>query len=251
MPIIKAMVAREHDPVRLAKMRDPRVKRSAETIGKALEGDYRQEHLFALRQAVELYETYQRQIQGSDRHIEVYLATVDSKVEDKGLPPSRGIRRKPLGNIPHLDLRSHLYRFSGVDFTQIDGLDALSLCNLLSDVRLDPRALPTVKHFTSWLALCPNIALLELESRAAPHGRPKTELQEPFVSLQCHWPIAPVGLEDISDECGSVLDRQRQSLPLLINSHGYFISCGKLENPIMIPEQVIMSKNIEGAFFQT
>jgi hypothetical protein len=97
----------------------------------------------------------------------------------------------------------------------------------------------------------PTIALLEVESRAAPHGGPKTELQPPFVSLHCHWPIAPVRLEDISDECGPVLDRQRQSLPLLINWHGYFISSGKLENPIMIPDQIITSKNIENAFFQT
>ena len=156
MRIIKAMVAGERDPLTLAKMRDPRVKNSAETIAKALQGDYRHEHLFALRQAVELYETYQRQIQDCDQHIEAYLATLDSKVEDKALPPSRARRRKPQGNTPHFDLRSHLYRISGVDFTQIDGLDALSVYNLLSEVGLDPRAFPTVKHFTSWLALCPN-----------------------------------------------------------------------------------------------
>jgi len=53
-------------------------------------------------------------------------------------------------------LRSHLYRISGVDFTQIDGLDALNVYSILSEVVLDPCAFPTVKHFTSWLTLCPN-----------------------------------------------------------------------------------------------
>jgi len=156
MRIIKSILAGERDPLTLAKMRDPRVKNSVETIAKALEGDYRQEHLFALKQAVEAYEVYQRQIQDCDQEMEAYLAALDSKVDDKNLPPSKGKSSKPKGNAPHFDLRGHLYRITGVDFTQIHGLDASSVYSIISEVGLDPGAFPAVKNFTNWLALCPN-----------------------------------------------------------------------------------------------
>jgi transposase len=156
MRIMKSILAGERDPLTLAKMRDPRVKNSAETIAKALEGDYRQEHLFALKQAVEAYEVYQRQIQDCDQEMEAYLAALDSKVDDGNLPPSKGKSHKPKGNAPRFNLRRHLYRISGVDFTQIHGLDASSVYSILSEVGLDPNAFPTVKNFTNWLALCPN-----------------------------------------------------------------------------------------------
>jgi transposase len=156
MRIIKAILAGERNPLTLAKMRDPRVKNSPETIAKALEGDYRQEHVFALKQAVEAYEIYQSQIRDCDREIEAHLAKLDSKVDDKNLPPSIKKNQKPKGNAPHFDLRGHLYRISGVDFTQIHGLDASSVYTILSEVGLDPSAFPTAKNFTNWLALCPN-----------------------------------------------------------------------------------------------
>jgi transposase len=156
MRIIKAILAGERNSLTLAKMRDPRVKNSPETIAKALEGDYRQEHLFALKQAVEAYEIYQSQIRDCDREIEAHLVKLDSKVDDKNLPPSRKKNQKPKGNAPHFDLRGHLYRISGVDFTQIQGLDASSVYTILSEVGLDPSAFPTAKNFTNWLALCPN-----------------------------------------------------------------------------------------------
>ncbi|MFH0844112.1 MAG: IS110 family transposase [Pseudomonadota bacterium] len=156
MRIIKSILAGEHDPLTLAKMRDPRVKNSVETIAKALEGDYRQEHLFALKQAVEAYEVYQRQIQDCDQEMEDCLDSLDCKVDDKTLPPPEGKALKPRGNAPHFDLRSHLYRVTGVDFTQIHGLDVSSVCSIVSEVGLDPNAFPTVKNFSNWLALCPN-----------------------------------------------------------------------------------------------
>ena len=53
------------------------------------------------------------------------------------------------------DLRTHLYRISGVDFTAIDGLGILTVQTIISEVGLDPSRFPTVKHFTSWLGLCP------------------------------------------------------------------------------------------------
>lgn len=158
MRIIRAILAGERNLVTLAHMRDPRIKSSAEQIAKALEGDYREEHLFALRQAVELYDVYQQKIEACDQQIERYVAQLDSKIDlaSTPLPASTKRNKKPKGNAPHFDLRTHLYRISGVDFTQIDGLDVVSVHTVLSEVGLDPTAFPTEKHFCSWLGLSPN-----------------------------------------------------------------------------------------------
>jgi transposase len=158
MRIIRAILDGERDPVKLAQMRDPRIKSSVETIAKALQGDYRQEHLFALRQSLELYECYQHQIQSCDREIEAYLEQMDSKVDPDSTPPPASKRgnKKPRGNEPDFDLRTHLYRISGVDFTQIDGLHVLTVQTILSEVGLDPDKFPSAKNFASWLGLCPN-----------------------------------------------------------------------------------------------
>ena len=138
------------DPVKLAQMKDYRIRSTKETIAKALEGDYRQEHIFSLKQAVELYDFYQQQIQACDREIESYLSRLEGiDITSKPIPTSKRRNSKPKGNQPDFDLRTHLYRISGVDFTQIDGLDVLNVQTILSEVGLNPDAFPTVKHFTS------------------------------------------------------------------------------------------------------
>jgi len=157
MRIIRAILNGERDPLKLAQMKNYRIRSTTETIAKALEGDYRPEHVFSLRQAVELYDFYQRQIQACDREIEAYLSQLDGiDIVSNPIPPSRRRIQKHKGNQPEFDLRTHLYRISGVDFTQIDGLDVLNVQTILSEVGLNPEAFPTVKNFTSWLALCPN-----------------------------------------------------------------------------------------------
>lgn len=60
--ILRAILSGERDPSKLAKMRDPRCKQSQEVIEKSLQGNYREEHLFTLKQAVEAYDFYQKQI---------------------------------------------------------------------------------------------------------------------------------------------------------------------------------------------
>lgn len=158
MRIIRAILEGERDTVKLANMKHGRIRSSTNEIAKSLEGDYRSEHLFALKQAVELYDFYQNQISDCDQQIEDYLIQFDSKLnlDAHPIPPTKRKHRKPKGNEPHFDLRTHLYRITGVDFTQIDGLNVLSVQNIISEVGLDPGAFPTVKHFTSWLGLCPN-----------------------------------------------------------------------------------------------
>jgi transposase len=119
MNIIRAIIAGERDPEKLALMREPGVKNTSEVIAKALEGDYRQEHLFALKQAVELYDFYHREIEACDREMERYLHTLEGKVDPgpNPLPKQKGGRKKPIGNQSFIDLRPELYRISGVDFT--------------------------------------------------------------------------------------------------------------------------------------
>jgi transposase len=151
--IIRAIVAGERDPQKLAALKDARAKRSITEIAAALVGDYRVEHLFVLKQELNLYDMYQQQIQQCDHQIEQCLSEFDSQ-SDEPLPP-RPKGKKPSRNAPNFDLRSHLYRISGVDFTQIDGLEALSVQAIISEVGLDPTRFPTVKHFASWLGLCP------------------------------------------------------------------------------------------------
>jgi transposase len=156
MNIIRAIISGERNPEKLALMRERGVKNTPEAIAKALEGDYRQEHLFALKQAVELYDFYHHQIEACDREIERYLHTFEAKVDPVQNPLPKQKRKKEMRDQSFVDLRSELYRVSGIDFTQIPGLDVVTVQTLLSEIGLDPGKYPTEKRFASWLGLCPN-----------------------------------------------------------------------------------------------
>lgn len=110
-----------------------------------------------LQQELQLYDAYQTQIAACDQQIEQCLSEFDAKVDlsHQPLPPTKYKRHKPQDNQPGFDLRTHLYRISGIDFTQIDGMGILTVQTILSEVGLDPSRFPTAKHFTSWLGLCP------------------------------------------------------------------------------------------------
>ena len=155
MAIIKAIVAGERDPQVLAALKDPRIKSSTTEIAKALTGDYRPEHVFVLKQEFTLYEVYQTQISSIDVEIEKCLASFQPQTLNEPPATKKKRRKKPSSNHPDFDLHKYLYRIAGVDFTRIDGLDALTVQTILSEVGLDPKRFPTVKHFTSWLGLCP------------------------------------------------------------------------------------------------
>lgn len=155
--IIDAILDGERDRQKLAALKDPRIKSTTDRIAKALEGDYRKEHLFALRQALETYRFYQQQIALCDREIERHLKGISSRIDPTQMsPPAKTYRKKTGSNQPTFDLRTHLYRISGVDFTQIEGLEVLTVQTILSEVGLDPSKFPTSKRFASWLGLCPD-----------------------------------------------------------------------------------------------
>ena len=154
--IIRAIIAGEHDPVRLAQYRDGRCRSSEAEIAKALTGHYQPEHLFALQQAVELYDFYSQQIQACDAEIEGKYAAFKPVVEldTQPLPPAPKRRRSK--NEPEFNLRQALYQLTGVDLTRIDGLEALTVQQIISETGTDMSHWPTVKHFTSWLTLAPH-----------------------------------------------------------------------------------------------
>jgi transposase len=157
LAIIRAIVAGERDLHKLAALKDFRIHASTDEIAAALEGDYRGELVFVLAQELQLYEVFQAQIAACDVQIEQCLSQFADQVDltTSPLPPSKRRGKKQPGNAPNFDLRTHLYRISGVDFTQIDGIGVLTVLTLLSELGLDPSRFPSVKHFVSWLGLCP------------------------------------------------------------------------------------------------
>lgn len=156
MKIIRAIVAGERNPKVLAQFRDERCAKSEAEIAKSLEGHYKPEQIFVLQQAVELYDFYDRQLQDCDSELEKLYQEFDPP-EHPGTPPPPGRRQKRGRNKAHFDLKQSLYRMSGgVDLTQIDGIDELTAQKVLGEIGTDMSKWPTVKHFVSWLHLCPN-----------------------------------------------------------------------------------------------
>jgi transposase len=156
MRIIRALVAGERDPDRLASYRDPHCHASLETVRQALIGNDREEHVFALAQALELYDTYQAKVAECDRRIAAVLERLkqDSAEPLEPLPAARGQSASKNGLA--FDVRAALYAILGMDLTQIHGLGPYLVLKLISECGTDLSAWPSAKHFTSWLALAPH-----------------------------------------------------------------------------------------------
>jgi transposase len=154
LAIIQAILAGEREPRKLAKLRDERCKRTEAEIARALHGNWREEHLFALKQALELYQDYQRLLRECDAKLEAHLATFADKRGGQKLAakPRRCGRRH---NEPVFGVRSALHRMSGHDLTVLEGIDDNTALVILSEIGTDMSKWPTEKHFTSWLGLCP------------------------------------------------------------------------------------------------
>jgi transposase len=155
--IIRAILSGERDREKLAELKDPRAQSSVETIAKSLEGNYRAEHLFALRQSVGLLDYYQTQIQDCDGQISAQLKTMESRIDPVQQPMGKArSRKKKTRNQPAYDCREQAYRISGVDLTQIDGISESAALTLIAEIGVDMSRWETEKHFASWLTLCPN-----------------------------------------------------------------------------------------------
>jgi transposase len=155
--IIRAMVAGERNPRKLAELSDPRIQASREEVAKSLEGNWRPELLFVLQQEVEMYDTYQQRIAECDQQLHKHLASFVGTIP----PPSSQAeperkKTKPAKNAPRFELCSELQRITGVDLTRIDGIDVMVAQTLVSEVGLDMSRWKTEAHFASWLGLCPD-----------------------------------------------------------------------------------------------
>jgi transposase len=156
LAIIRAIVAGERDPVHLARFRDPRCAHSTEDIAKALTGHYRAEHVFALQQALALYDVYTTQVRECDAEIERQFQAI-TPVWDDDLPPLDR-QDKALShskNAPAYDARSLLYQLTGVDLVAIPGLHASTVQTIIAEIGLDMGKWPTEKAFCAWLGLAP------------------------------------------------------------------------------------------------
>lgn len=154
MRIIRAIIAGERSPEVLATFRDGRCAVSEETLKAALTGHYRAEHVFALKQAVELYDVHQLKIADCDAEIERTLTALSGTKPTPEVPlPAR--RHGKGRNEPTFDARGALYRLLGADLSQIHGLGPYTILRLVAECGDDMTRWPTVKHFTSWLCLAP------------------------------------------------------------------------------------------------
>jgi transposase len=156
--ILDAILSGQRDPLILAQLRDPRIRASEDEIVKALEGDYRKEHLFTLKQALASYKYTRRQIIQCDKEVEKLLKRLKKKVNAQTDPPPSPMasHKKPKGNEPSFDLRTYLYELLGVDATRIPGFQASTVQTLVSEAGVDMNKWESEKHFASWLGLCPD-----------------------------------------------------------------------------------------------
>jgi hypothetical protein len=154
MKILKAIIAGERNAHVLAKHRDPRCRHSVSTIAKSLVGNYREEHLFALTQAVELYETYLAKISDCETAIVRHLQAQPTRTDEPPPPAQKRIEKRHSVR-GGANVRQELFKLTGVDLFSIAGLGADTLLTLAGEVGFDMSPWQSEKRFTSWLSLCP------------------------------------------------------------------------------------------------
>jgi transposase len=155
--IVRAVVAGQRDPRKLAELSHPQVHASREEIAKSLEGNWRQELIFVLQQEIEMYDTYQQRIAECDQRLQKHLAGFADTVppQPKEEEPKKKRSKQKKSN-PQFHLADELQRITGVDLTRIDGIDVMVAQTLVSEVGLDMGRWKTEAHFASWLGLCPD-----------------------------------------------------------------------------------------------
>jgi transposase len=177
MRIVRAIVAGQRDGDALARLRDPRCKEPLEVIAAALQGTYKDEHLFTLKQSLAAYDFHVKQLGECDAQIEAKLteleaASVDPDKPVEPLPAAR--RRTTRGHQPRFDARSPLHRIcNNVDLTQIPGIAPATALNLVAEIGNDMSKWPTAKHFTSWLNLAPGTKITGSKSLSGKRGPSK------------------------------------------------------------------------------
>ena len=133
--IIRAIAAGERDPKALARHRNGRVKASTEEITKALTGNWRDEHLFVLGQALAMYDDIARHLVECDTKLQTLLTELGQSKVDLGKAPRAGSKLRQ-----EFDARQILANWAGVDLTRINGLGLAAVMKVLSEIGPDLRA---------------------------------------------------------------------------------------------------------------
>lgn len=165
LAVIEAILNGERNPEKFLPFIDPRVKATPEEIKKSLEGTWREEYLFTLKENFGMYQHYNLRIAACDVEIEKLLQKMEAKMNEgevitkkkadtKESQPKR--RKKKQKNHPKMDMRSYLERIHGVDVLGIDGLSEIGGMEILAETGTDLSKWKNEKHFASWLNLCPN-----------------------------------------------------------------------------------------------
>ena len=167
MDIIRSIVAGVTDPKKLASFRDGRCRNPEEVIEASLVGNYREEHLFTLKQALELYDFYNTKLTECDLKIELQVKKFESKINTSGkdrdkekLGSAKNLKigrdqKKLRKHEFHFDLTSELIRMTGVDLTKVPSIGASTALSIVSEIGLDMSRWRSAKHFASWLGLSP------------------------------------------------------------------------------------------------
>lgn len=151
--ILRAIIAGERDPLKLAELKHARIRASKQHIAMSLHGNWREEHLFELTQAVELFDAYSQALQRCDLKLESMLERLSRSQDQPG--PSKRRRYSKVKNAPKFDVRTYLFRICGVDLTAIDGIDTTTALKVIAEIGPDLSRFKSAKHFASWLGLCP------------------------------------------------------------------------------------------------
>jgi len=158
LAIVRDIVAGRTDPEQLAQHRDARCHASEREFVAALTGNYRPEHVFVLKQNLELFEIHQSKLADCDAAVEAHLKQLADQLAPPAteLPPARRKRSKAAGNEPAFDVRAYLHRLTGVDLSQIDGIGPYTALRLVSEIGTDMTRWPNQDHFASWMTVAPN-----------------------------------------------------------------------------------------------
>lgn len=160
MAILRKIAAGETNPKILASLRDIRCHNPEEVIEASLVGNYREEHLFSLKQSLDLYDFYTKKIAECDELIkleaEKFEAKSDAKEAEENVEKVKKKRSKKLAKHEYnFDLTGELKRITGVDLTKIPSIGASTALLIVSEIGLDMTKWKSAKHFASWLGLCP------------------------------------------------------------------------------------------------
>ncbi len=155
LAIVRAIVEGERDPAKLAEFRDPNCKNSKEVIRESLIGNYKREHVFALKQALSLYDSYSLLINDCNYEIEMIMNELETLSDNEKWKEAKATKPQAKKHGFSFDLHQELFRITGVDLCLIPGLNVQSVARIISEIGVDMSKWNTSKQFAAWLGLCP------------------------------------------------------------------------------------------------